>query len=1085
MHEGRPYLVMEYVAGGTLADRLRGTPQPPDEAARLMTVLARAVQAAHDQHIVHRDLKPSNILLQKTEDRRQKTEDRRQKTEEQVAGARDSDFCLLSSDVSPKIADFSLARRLDQEVRLTGTGQVMGTPSYMAPEQAAGRSHESGALVDVYALGAILYELLTGRPPFVGVNAVETVFQVLRQEVVPPRRLRPAVPMDLQTICLKCLSEEPARRYASAQALAEDLDRFLRGQPIQARPVSRFERVAKWVRRHPAVSALTAVLLLVTVAGVGGIVWKWQDEARARGDADNARLAETRAHEATAEALRNETMARQEADRRRIESDRRLLNLNLEKHLGLCERGQADLGLLGLTRDLAFARSTLPEESDDLQSILRLNVSLWRLQFHALKAVFPGEGAGTLGGLNSDGNFYWTREPENGVRQWAVESGRPWSPVLKHDGPVRDLAVSADGQVIVTAAGRSVRSWAAVSGKPLGPALEHPADVERVVLSPDGTTALTTCADNKVRLWGLPEGKAVGEPVPLAGAIRGAVLSPDGRWAVTWDDHRNARLLDLTTGAPVGGAMTHPGAIHCAAFSPNGKTLALGGGNIFTAGPVQLWPTEGGKPAGPLLRHSTAVESVAFSPDGRTVATGSYDRTARLWDVATGKPLGEPLRHAGLVGAVGFSPDGRTLATATFSEEGRRGVVRLWDVASSSPIGPPLAHPKVPSAVIVRSGGTTLCSACDDGHVRLWDISPWRTTGFPAPHPNGVAHVAFADGGTALTVGREGAWRLLSPITGRSLGPGGRFPDGHMPLALAPGGHTGVVALIGTPGPARLWEVATNRLVGEPLAPVGLVLPSAVFSADGKKLLTNSEDGTARLWDAASGKPLGEPLTHGKAIHAVALSPDGKTALTTGPDGFGRLWDLATGKSLGTAFEPEGAVALFEPGGHFAFAAFLPGGRGFLTTDFKGNARMRDASGRPVALPGAGAKVVTISPDGTLAVTEAVDRTVRLWDVVTGRAVGPALLIDLPAARAIPGASPDEVWPHWYFSPDGRALAARRHNKAWLWPVPPPAPGGPDDLGAWAEALTGLRLRDDETAEPLDAVNWRARRRQAEAARLP
>jgi serine/threonine-protein kinase len=238
--EGRPYFTMELIEGANLAEQIQGAPQPARQAAALVATLAEAIRAAHQSGIVHRDLKPSNILL--------------------------------TRDGTPKVTDFGLARRLEGDGGLTLSGLPLGTPSYMAPEQARGKKGAIGPATDVYALGAILYELLTGRPPFRAETATATLQQVVADEPVPPARLNPQAPRDLATICLKCLHKEPPKRYASAAALAEDLRRFLRGEPIAARPAGRVERLARWARRNPAAAALVAVTLLVatTVLGAAG-----------------------------------------------------------------------------------------------------------------------------------------------------------------------------------------------------------------------------------------------------------------------------------------------------------------------------------------------------------------------------------------------------------------------------------------------------------------------------------------------------------------------------------------------------------------------------------------------------------------------------------------------------------------------------------------------------------------------------------------------------------------------------------------------------------------------------------------------
>ena len=272
------YLVLEYVEGGSLDRHLAGTPQEPRAAARLIETLASAVHHAHRRGILHRDLKPANVLI--------------------------------DAQGQPKVTDFGMAKNLQGDSGLTASGQILGTPSYIAPEQASGKYGEATSAIDIYGLGALLYEMLTGRPPFKGATPLSTLEQVVSQEPVAPSRFQRHIPRDLETICLKCLEKQPHRRYASAEALADDLGRFLSGRPIMARPVGTWGRAWKWARRRPIEACLTAAVVAVTVLGLTGIVWQWRNALAQR---DTARQELYRANmvaAASALQLHNSSAAR-------------------------------------------------------------------------------------------------------------------------------------------------------------------------------------------------------------------------------------------------------------------------------------------------------------------------------------------------------------------------------------------------------------------------------------------------------------------------------------------------------------------------------------------------------------------------------------------------------------------------------------------------------------------------------------------------------------------------------------------------------------------------------------------------------
>jgi serine/threonine protein kinase len=352
-HQGRPFFSLEFVEGGNLAQKLAGTPLLPRQAAQLVEILALAIHYAHQRGIVHRDLKPGNILLKQLGKESDSTLE-----EEQRHASRPS-VSLSGNSYQPKITDFGLAKRLDDEdTGQTRTGVIMGTPSYMAPEQAEGRSRDAGPAVDVYALGAILYETVTGRPPFKAASTLGTLEQVRAQDPVPPRRLQLHLPKDLETICLKCLNKQPHRRYASAFALAEDLHRFLAGAPIQARPAGVWERTLKWARRRPAAAALIVVSIAAVVSLLAGALW-YNAKLRAA-----LQTAEDRRQEAMVERSR----AEENFQKARNAVDEMLTEVGEQKLARVPQMEPVRRALL--EKALKFYQAFLEEKSDD-QAVMR------------------------------------------------------------------------------------------------------------------------------------------------------------------------------------------------------------------------------------------------------------------------------------------------------------------------------------------------------------------------------------------------------------------------------------------------------------------------------------------------------------------------------------------------------------------------------------------------------------------------------------------------------------------------------------------------------------------------------------------
>jgi serine/threonine-protein kinase len=373
-HNGRPFFSLEFCSGGSLEQQLAGwRPLPPGKAAALVQQLAQAMHAAHQAKVIHRDLKPANVLL--------------------------------TADGTPRITDFGLAKKLDESGH-TRTGSVLGTPSYMAPEQAAGKK-EVGPAADVYALGAILYACLTGRPPFLAATPFDTIVQVLSEEPVPPRQRNDKVPMDLETVCLKALHKDPKNRYGSAAALAEDLGRYLGGEPVHARPVGRLERSWKWVRRNPAVAALTAVLLLVLTVGGVVVVPGWREARRMKQERDQA---VERA--AQAEARRAELFAALVGRDEALKQARERI-AELEKQAEQTGEAGAEAHLIySLVQSIGRTSRALPDKAEQ-EALRKLALSSESVRIRFLKAALRNPGLAQRVGQRAE----WVVQATVGLNQ--------------------------------------------------------------------------------------------------------------------------------------------------------------------------------------------------------------------------------------------------------------------------------------------------------------------------------------------------------------------------------------------------------------------------------------------------------------------------------------------------------------------------------------------------------------------------------------------------------------------------------------------------------------------------------------------
>jgi serine/threonine protein kinase/WD40 repeat protein len=937
--DGLPYFELEYVDGGSLDKLLDGAPWPARRAAALVELLARGVAEAHRQGIVHRDLKPGNVLM--------------------------------TADGTPKIGDFGVAKALNTDTGLTATNSILGSPGYMAPEQAEGNARQVGPLADVYALGAILYEVLTGRPPFRGATILETLEQARTAEPVSPRRLLPRLPRDIETIALKCLRKDPAKRYDSASALGEDLHRFLSGEPIVARPVSPWERAARWARRKPAMAALGAALLVAVASLLGLGAWSYHQIKQSRdsavADSYRALLGETR-------AVR---LARRPGWREITRTNlRRLAALDTpERNFGAL-RNEAVAGVGQL----------------DVRLALRLSGH----EHYVYGLDFSPDGL-TLASSGFDGRLCL----------WDLTSGRLARSVLDPTAATADAwtegapmpaarfrpgADPAGRYLAYTTRGQSVQTlgW---RGAP-APFASLTADAQPRDLAFDraGGALAVSWSDGNVRLHDAATG-ALWRIVDCS--MRGSrefyrriALDPAGNRLATEGPDHAVQVFDVQSDAPPRLLGRHRGTLRGLAFSPDGHVLATASEDRS----AKLWDVETGQELLTLQGHMSKVVCLDFSPDGRLIATAGDDETLRLWDAETGQPLMVLEPEAGNLQSVAFSPDGRRLAAACtdivvyeLTGGGRRSLsgrgywvrdlafhpsepllaaktrdpeVVIWDLTTRlerrpykasfeaaslafSPDGRHLAitprwrfDPKLdgPPLLLLNAetggrqaefAGVFFCNTCFDpvgarlatgevdGTVRVRDVASGRVL-CEVKHTGTISGLAFLDAGRQLVVTELGGSLIsIDPNDGRLI----RrvvFPGGITSFVPAPDGAR--IAVVDLTGRVRIADLPGFEIAAE--LPRDDVSASASGfeivlkpSGDGRWLATGA-DHRVTLWNARTLRKRFDLLDFEGMVLALGFAPDCATLAVGGGRELISLIDLP---SIGTELADLG-LDWSEPG---------------------------------------------------------------------------------------------------------------------------------------------------------------------------
>jgi WD40 repeat protein len=894
-HAGLPYFSLE-LCSGSLAGRLADNPLPAKEAARLVEQVARAVQAAHEAGVVHRDLKPANVLL--------------------------------AGDGSPRVTDFGLARRVEAGPGLTRTGAVMGTPSYMAPEQAAA-SKAVGPAADVWAVGAILYECLTGRPPFKAASTFDTLAQVMSAEPVAPAALNAQVPRDLETICLKCLQKDPAQRYASAGDLADDFHRWLEGLPIKARPVGPLRRLLKWVRRRPSLAAMTAASLVVAAISFAAVTVKWLEAAQAREQSDLARAeAETQLDRAEANLYFNRiALADREFQAHNVRRARSILADCDPARRGwewgfLTRSCQGGLRSLSGHADRVSCVCVSPDGGLLASGSFDGTVRLWSRPDGSLVRTLQGHGRRVLGvAFDAKGKRLAVAGSNGLVRLWDPATGRNLGRLHGHKGPVSDVAFAPEGGLLASCGeDHLVILWDLDSGRPRRTLRGHSNTVSKLAFVRGGRCLVSAGFDDQVVGWDVQSGTEVFRCGRHKDGVVGVACSPDGKWIASGAGDRTVILRDAL-GQVVRVLRRHHNVVTAVAFSPDSRSLA----SASMDGTVRLWDVESGALQRTLCGHQEAVHGVTFTPQGDELISAGGDTRLKVWSALSDSTCRTVLDACGTVVELAFSSDG-----SLFASLGEDGKVRLRRTATLAPVHMHRAGRGTLTGVVFGPPPGLLACSNSNRSVQVFraDHSPAATL---EGHPGIVRAVAFSPDGRTLASGGHdqtiNLWDLQHPEKPRSLG---RHDDTVRGLVFAADGH-------------RLFSAAEDRTVQCRLldgklawkARPGAALTHLAGTSDGRFLAASDEQGQVHVLDAGDGRILYSLRGHAAAVNRVVFSPDGKRLASAGADQVVKLWDRATG------------LEVLELRGHQA----------------------------PVT-------ALAFSPDGNLLATGGEDQAVKLWSAL-------------------------------------------------------------------------------------------------------
>jgi WD40 repeat protein/tRNA A-37 threonylcarbamoyl transferase component Bud32 len=892
LDKGNYFFSMEYVPGSSLADRVARGPLESRDAARYVRTIARAVHYAHENNVLHRDLKPSNVVLDEFD--------------------------------QPRVTDFGLAKRVGAG-SLTATGALVGSPSYMAPEQTRGEARLLDVTCDVYGLGAILYELMAARPPFRGATPLDTLWQVREHEPVRPSLVNPHADRDLETICLKCLEKVPQRRYPTALAVAEELERFVSGVPIHARPAGVVRKSVRWIRRSPLAATVGVALAIVAATSA----WAYLTTASSlrqvqESHGEQARLLEqvSAAQEEAQNHLYLATihMARQALRDGEIDRLDELLQRARPAAIGQGRRGWewyylsavahqelASFGGHGATTEIAW--------SPDGERIAAIgdDRSLRILDGHTGQVVHSwstSDGAASATGVpciawcgstdriavaGSDGVVsIW--EPQSG--RLLHRLGQDKTPILAVDWDPEGLRIATCGE------DGSVQIWDGASGQPLMRLAGHAQRAGRVRFSPDGIRLASAGDDGTIRIYRGDDGEVLFTIAAHDGWTNDVAWSPDGHRLVSVSQDGELKVWRLPSHADARAdevvqlwdrASMNRRGMTDVAWSPDGERLVTAGADPW----LTMWDADSGDVLGRLFGHRGPVRSVAWHPDGRRIASASEDGTVKFWD---GDFEAQGLPRAGRrapIRTVAWSPDGKWLAQRDVDDVV---VAREFDAVVSGDLGK--EEKLLPREPIEIGSGQALAwhpnrasMAIAMGEtVALVDFPSRRERIYFEGHTSRIWTLAFAPTGERLAAGSNDGTVIVWDARGGEAAY--TLKDHRGDIRAVCFSHDGeVLATADADGAVRIFRADDGQLQRS-FAVATAAVNSLAFSPDDHTLAVSTHEGTIESRDVQTGKLLRTLPGHRGPAWSAVWTPDGRRLASCGQDGMIRIWDAATGEEV-------------------------------------------------------------------------------------------------------------------------------------------------------------------------------------------